>query len=56
MVMALQHAGVHKTVLSFINSYLYRTSLPFDPNISFGGDPRDTRNSYGCYSPVIKKH
>ena len=54
-VMALQHAGVHKTVLSFINSYLYRTSLPFDPNISFGGDPRDTRNSYGCYSPVIKK-
>ena len=54
-VMALQHAGVHKTVLSFINSYLYRTSLPFDPNISFDGDPRDTRNSYGCYSPVIKK-
>ncbi|MBS5344294.1 MAG: C39 family peptidase [Clostridium sp.] len=54
-VMALQHAGINKTVLSFINSYLYRTSVPFDPNISFGGDPRDTRNSYGCYSPVIKK-
>ena len=52
-VMALQYAGVEISVDKFIDNYLYKTGIPFDPNISFGGDPRSVY-SYGCYAPVIK--
>ena len=51
-VMALQYAGVNISVDKFIDNYLYRTGMIFDPNESFGGDPRG--RGYGCYSPVIK--
>ncbi|WP_159459782.1 C39 family peptidase [Scatolibacter rhodanostii] len=53
-VMALKYAGINISVDKFIDSYLYKTSLPFDPNVSFGGNPRSD-SSYGCYAPVIKK-
>ena len=52
-VMALQYAGVNISVDKFIDNYLYKTGVVFDPNESFGGDPRGS--GYGCYSPVIKK-
>lgn len=52
-VMALQYAGVNISVDTFIDKYLYKTGVIFDPNESFGGDPRGS--GYGCYSPVIKK-
>ncbi|MBQ4487040.1 MAG: C39 family peptidase [Oscillospiraceae bacterium] len=31
------------------------TALWVNPNDYFCGDPRETVNSYGCYSPVLKK-
>ena len=51
-VMALQYAGVNISVDKFIDNYLYKTGMIFDPNESFGGNPRGS--GYGCYSPVIK--
>ena len=56
-VMALRYAGVNITVDTFIDNYLEKTapSTPFDPSITFGGNPRGTTGCYGCYSPVIKK-
>lgn len=53
-VMALNHIGIDISVDKFIGSYLTKTGVPFDPNISFGGNPRYT-SGYGCYAPVIKK-
>lgn len=53
-VMALNHMGIDISVDKFIDSYLTKTGVPFDPNISFGGNPRYT-SGYGCYAPVIKK-
>lgn len=53
-VMALNHIGIDISVDKFIDSYLTKTGVPFDPNISFGGNPRYT-SGYGCYVPVIKK-
>lgn len=53
-VMALNHIGIDISVDKFIDSYLTKTGVPFDPNISFGGNPRYT-SGYGCYAPVIKK-
>lgn len=53
-VMALNHAGINISVDTFIDNYLNRSGTPFDPNISFGGNPRST-SGYGCYAPVIKK-
>lgn len=53
-VMALNHIGIDISVDKFIDSYLTKTGVPFDPNISFGGNPRST-SGYGCYAPVIKK-
>lgn len=53
-VMALNHIGIDVSVDKFIDSYLTKTGVPFDPNISFGGNPRYT-SGYGCYAPVIKK-
>ena len=52
--MALQYAGVSITVDDFIDQYLDRSGFPFDPNLTFGGNPRST-SGYGCYAPVIKK-
>lgn len=52
--MALNHIGIDISVDKFIDSYLTKTGVPFDPNISFGGNPRYT-SGYGCYAPVIKK-
>lgn len=53
-VMALNYIGIDISVDKFIDSYLTKTGVPFDPNISFGGNPRYT-SGYGCYAPVIKK-
>lgn len=53
-VMALNHIGIDISVDKFIDSYLTKTGVPFDPSISFGGNPRST-SGYGCYAPVIKK-
>ena len=53
-VMALQYAGFTISVDSFIDNYLDKSGLPFDPNRTFGGNPRSIRG-YGCYSPVIKR-
>ena len=53
-VMALNHIGIDISVDKFLDSYLTKTGVPFDPNISFGGNPRYT-SGYGCYAPVIKK-
>lgn len=53
-VMALNHIGIDISIDKFIDSYLTKTGVPFDPNISFGGNPRYT-SGYGCYAPVIKK-
>lgn len=54
-VMALNHAGNSMTVDTFINNYLDKQPYPFDPDETFGGDPTETENSFGCYAPVIKK-
>lgn len=53
-VMALNHIGIDVSVDKFIDSYLTKTGVPFDPSISLGGNPRST-SGYGCYAPVIKK-
>ncbi|WP_156990080.1 C39 family peptidase [Caproicibacter fermentans] len=53
-VMALNYAGINTSVDTFIDTYLDKSTIPFDPNLTFGGDPRSS-HSYGCYSPVIKK-
>ena len=53
-VMALNHIGIDVSVDKFIDSYLTKTGVPFDPSISFGGNLRST-SGYGCYAPVIKK-
>lgn len=53
-VMALNYAGINMSVDTFIDNYLYKTGFPFDPDESFGGDPRST-SGYGCYARVIKK-
>ena len=53
-VMALNHIGIDISVDKFIDSYLTKTGVNFDSNISFGGNPRYT-SGYGCYAPVIKK-
>lgn len=52
-VMALNHIGIKITVDTFIDKYLKMTKYPFDPNESFGGNPR-SNSGYGCYAPVIK--
>ena len=54
-VMALNYAGNSMTVDTFINNYLDKQPYPFDPDETFGGDPTETENSFGCYAPVIKK-
>jgi len=51
-VMALNYWGISTSVDTFIDDYLYITDIAFDPNISFGGDPRGV--GFGCYAPVIK--
>lgn len=53
-VMALNHAGNSMTVDTFINNYLDKQPYPFDPDETFGGDPRDD-SGFGCYAPAIKK-
>ena len=53
-VMALQHAGVNMSVDTFIDTYLDKQAYPFNPNETFGGNPRST-SGFGCYAPVIKK-
>lgn len=53
-VMALQYAGVDMTVDTFIDDYLDKKAYPFNPNETFGGDPR-SGSGFGCYAPVIKK-
>ena len=54
-VMALNYAGINISVDSFIDNYLDKSSgVPFDPNTTFGGNPRSS-SGYGCYAPVIKK-
>lgn len=53
-VMALNYAGVDISVDEFIDADLDMSGIPFDPNLTFGGNPR-SESSYGCYAPVIKK-
>lgn len=52
--MALNYAGIDISVDKFIDTYLDMSGTPFDPNLTFGGNPRSVY-SYGCYAPVIKK-
>ena len=51
--MAMKAAGLDITVDEFIDKYLNCTPRPFDPEKSFGGDPR-SKSGKGCYAPVIK--
>ncbi|WP_069988759.1 C39 family peptidase [Massilioclostridium coli] len=53
-VMALNYIGNNISVDTFIDNYLDMQPYPFDPNETFGGNPRDG-GSYGCYAPVIQK-
>ena len=53
-VMALNYAGYNISVDTFIDQYLDKRPWPFDPNVSFGGNPR-LNSGWGCYTPVIKK-
>ena len=53
-VMALQHAGVDMNIDTFIDTYLDKQAYPFNPNETFGGNPRQN-TGFGCYAPVIKK-
>ncbi len=53
-VMALQYAGVNMSVDNFIDNYLDKQAYPFNPNETFGGNPRSS-SGFGCYAPVIKK-
>ena len=53
-VMALNYIGNNMSVDTFIDNYLDMQPYPFDPNETFGGNPRDG-GSYGCYAPVIHK-
>ena len=52
-VMALNAAGIEISVDDFIDDYLVCTEPPFDPEKSFGGDPR-SQSGRGCYAPVIR--
>lgn len=52
-VMAMKAAGLDITVDEFIDNYLNCSPRPFDPEKSFGGDPR-SKSGKGCYAPVIK--
>jgi uncharacterized protein YvpB len=53
-VMAMQYHGVVIPVDTFIDDYLDTSSgIPFDPNTSYGGDPR-SETGLGCYAPVIE--
>ena len=51
--MALNAAGIEISVDDFIDDYLVCTEPPFDPEKSFGGDPR-SQSGRGCYAPVIR--
>lgn len=51
-VMALNFAGVDITPDEFIDDYLPMSERPFDPNKTYGGNPRDG-SGFGCYAPVI---
>lgn len=53
-VMALKYIGINISVDTFIDNYLSKSGVPFDPNLTFGGNPKLT-SGYGCYAPVIKK-
>ena len=53
-VMALNYAGYSTSVDDFIDKYLDKKPWPFDPNETFGGNPRLT-SGWGCYTPVIQK-
>ena len=53
-VMALNYAGYNISVDTFIDQYLDKKPWPFDPNETFGGNPRLT-SGWGCYTPVIQK-
>lgn len=53
-VMALNYAGYDISVDTFIDQYLDKRPWPFDPNETFGGNPRLT-SGWGCYTPVIRK-
>ncbi len=52
-VMALKYVGLGMSVDHFIDNYLPMKTFPFDPDIEFGNDPRDS-NGWGCNAPVIK--
>lgn len=60
--MALNYMGYDISVDRFIDNYIDTFTISWGENIMFGedpnkyfiGDPR-TANSFGCYSPVIKK-
>jgi len=61
-VMAMRYLGITTTMDTFVDKRLDKTlgdtpfnvyNTPFDPNETFGGNPRST-SGYGCYSPVIK--
>lgn len=54
-VMALNYAGINYSVDTFIDTFLEKSSsVGFNPNETFGGDPRSA-SGFGCYAPVIKK-
>jgi len=52
-VMALKYVGLGMSVDHFIDNYLPMKTFPFDPDIEFGNDPRNS-NGWGCNAPVIK--
>lgn len=51
-VMALNYAGMAITPEEFFDHCLTMTYYPFDPDLSYCGNPRDD-SGFGCYAPVI---
>lgn len=51
-IMALAHVGVIMDPEMFFRKYLKTSDWPFDPDMSFGGNPRDY-SGFGCFAPAL---
>lgn len=51
-IMVLRTAGVYTTPEIFFSKYLKISSFPFDPAVSYCGNPRDY-TGFGCYAPAL---
>lgn len=53
-VMLMSYYGVIITPDTFFDKYLPISGKPFDPDLTYGGNPRDL-SGRGCYAPVLAK-